>query len=49
MVLHSADPDQEFNYRYFITEKVEAVIAEHNIVKIPFDEAKTTIIFKNML
>lgn len=44
-----ADPDQEFNYRYFITEKVEAVIAEHNIVKIPFDEAKTTIIFKNML
>ncbi len=44
-----ADPDQEFNYRNFITEKVEAVIAEHNIVKIPFDEAKTTIIFKNML
>lgn len=43
-----ADPDQEFNFKTFIIENIEAVIVKHKIIKIPFDEAKTIAIFKNM-
>jgi len=43
------DPDEEFIYRDYINEKIENVLGEHNIIKIPFDETKTLVIFKNML
>lgn len=44
-----ADPDNEFIYKNYINEKIESVINEHNVIKIPFDETKTVSIFKNML
>jgi hypothetical protein len=43
------DPDANFDYTTFIKEKVEAVIEEHGVTKIPFDDAKTPQMFKNML
>ena len=44
-----ADPDIEFIYKNYIIEKIESVIVEHKVIKIPFDETKTVSIFKNML
>lgn len=44
-----ADPNNEFVFKNYIIEKIESVIAEHKVIKIPFDETKTVSIFKNML